>query len=71
MILLEPSKPLAWAIDARGASDAFRATWHAERTLGAAASTLATFVDVPDAKSPIRVRAWADDGTLFETSLSW
>ncbi len=72
MILLEPSMPLAWAVDSRGTTnDAFRATWHAERTLGSAPATLATFVDVADAKSPIRVRAWGDDGTLFETTLSW
>jgi len=73
VILLEPSMPLAWAIDARGslARAAFRATWHAERTLGSAPAALPTFVDVRDGKPPIRVRAWADDGTLFETALSW
>ncbi len=70
VILLEPSMPLAWAVDAHGASrPAFRATWHAERTLGSAPAALPTFVDVADAKSPIRVRAWADDGTLHEASL--
>ncbi len=73
IILLEPSLPLAWAVDARGTSDAFHATWHAERTLGAAAATLPTFVDLPcdeaSPKSPIRVRAWGDDGTLYEASL--
>ncbi len=74
VILLEPSMPLAWAVDARGANarETFHASWHAERTLGAAPATVPTFVDVgPEGKSPIRVRAWGDDGTLFETSLSW
>jgi hypothetical protein len=72
--LLEPSMPLAWAVDARGANarETFRASWHAERTLGAAPATLSTIASVgPEGKSPIRVRAWGDDGTLFETSLSW
>jgi hypothetical protein len=71
VVLLEPSMPLAWAVDARGEGGAFRATWHAERTLGSAPAELPTFVDVPDAKSPIRVRAWGDDGTLHEASLSF
>ncbi len=71
VILLEPSLPLAWAIDARGASDTFRATWHAERTLGAAPATLPTFVDVASPKSPIRVRAWGDDGTLYESVVTF
>jgi DNA modification methylase len=75
VVLLEPNMPLAWALDARGArtaNDAFRATWHAERTLGAAPATLATTASVArGSKPPIRVHAWGDDGTLFETSLSW
>jgi hypothetical protein len=71
VILLEPSMPLAWAVDGRGANDVFHPTWHAERTLGVGAATLPTFADIAAPKSPIRVRAWGDDGTLFETSLSF
>jgi DNA modification methylase len=68
VILHEPSMPLAWAVDASGGKGAFRATWHAERTLGTAPAQLPTFVDVK-AKGTIRVRAWGDDGTLHEATL--
>jgi hypothetical protein len=63
--------PLAWAVDTGAASGVFRATWHAERTLGAPAATLPTFADVVAPKSPIRIRAWGDDGTLFEAALTF
>jgi hypothetical protein len=69
--LREPRLPLAWAIDAGVASGVFRATWHAERTLGAPAATLPTFADLVSPRSPIRVRAWGDDGTLFEAALTF
>jgi DNA modification methylase len=68
VILKAPSMPLAWAVDA-GGKGTFRATWHAERTLGNAPAELPTFTDVPKTKGPIRVRAWADDGTLHEATL--
>jgi DNA modification methylase len=69
VILLEPSMPLAWAIDTSGGKDAFRASWHAERTLGTSPAALPTFADVPKPKGAIRVRAYADDGTLHEAKL--
>jgi DNA modification methylase len=69
VILHEPSMPLAWAIDASGGKGVFRASWHAERTLGASRPALPTFVDVSKPKGTIRVRAWADDGTLHEAAL--
>jgi len=71
VILLEPSLPVAWALDAHGTNEPFRASWHAERRLGAAAATLPTFADVAAPKSPIRVRAWGDDGTLYEAKLAF
>jgi len=69
VILHEPSMPLAWAIDAGPDQGVFRATWHAERTLGTSPARIPTFADIPKAKSTIRVRAWADDGTLHEATL--
>ena len=73
VILHEPSMPLAWAVDAHGGRDVFRASWHAERTLGTAPAALPTFADIPNAPTTrgatLRVRAWADDGTLHEASL--
>jgi DNA modification methylase len=66
--LSAPTMPLAWAIDARGTDDAFQATWHAERSLGRA-DTLPAFADVMTPKGAIRVRAWGDDGTLFEAKV--
>jgi len=69
VILHEPSMPLAWAIDAGPDQGVFRATWHAERTLGTSPARIPTFADIPKAKGTIRVRAWADDGTLHEATL--
>jgi DNA modification methylase len=69
VILHEPSMPLAWAVDASGGKGVFHASWHAERTLGAAPAELPTFADVAKPKGDIRVRAYADDGTLHEATL--
>jgi DNA modification methylase len=71
IVLEEPSLPLAWAVDARGTSDVFRASWHAERTMGGSAEALPTVANVGAPESPIQVRAWGDDGTLFEATLAF
>ena len=64
VILREPKEPLAWAVDTSG-EDVFRATWHAERTLGGPAE-IPPFVDLERAPKSVRVRAWGDDGTVYE-----
>jgi DNA modification methylase len=64
VILRDPKMPLAWAVDTT-AGEIFQATWHAERTLGGPA-TIPQFVDLDRAPTRVRVRAWADDGTLYE-----
>jgi adenine-specific DNA-methyltransferase len=63
--LREPKLPLAWAVDTSGA-EIFRATWHAERTLGASPASIPHHVDLPNAPKALRVRAWGDDGALYE-----
>jgi SAM-dependent methyltransferase len=62
--LREPKLPLAWAVDTTG-GDVFRASWHAERTLGGPAA-IPQFVDLERVPKKLRVRAWGDDGTLHE-----
>jgi DNA modification methylase len=68
--LQEPSMPLAWAIDTSGDQrcPVFRATWHAERSSGRA-DTLPTHANIEPSKT-VHVRAWGDDGTLYETKLT-
>jgi hypothetical protein len=65
VVLREPSMPLAWAVDL-AAEGPFRGTWHAERS-GGRADSLPAYADVEIPREPIRVHAWGDDGTLFET----
>lgn len=64
VILREPKLPLAWAVDATG-GEVFRATWHAERTLGGPAR-IPQFVDLDSPRKRVRVRAWGDDGTVYD-----
>ncbi len=61
---VDPNEPLAWSVDTTGA-DVFRATWHAERTPGGPAS-IPAFVDLDAAPEKVRVRAFGDDGTLYD-----
>jgi DNA methylase len=65
VVLREPAMPLAWSVEVNGA------TWHAERTSGRA-DTVPSVADIAmsESRAPIHVRAWGDDGTLFELVLS-
>ncbi len=73
--LLEPSEPLAWAIDASPlVRPPFTTTWHAERTLGTKPLPVPREVVVPyagsgDGSGGVRVRVYGDDGRVGETEI--
>jgi DNA modification methylase len=61
--LIEPSEPLAWAIDvAYDRRGPFRTAWHSERAPGARAVRAAPEAALENAPGPIAVRVWYDDG---------
>jgi hypothetical protein len=64
--LLEPSEPLAWAVDgACDPSGPFRVAWHSERAPGARAVRAAlTEATLDSAPGPLAVRVWYDDGRV-------
>jgi DNA modification methylase len=63
--LLEPSEPLAWAIDvAWDPSRPFRVAWHSERKPGARAVRAAHEATLEISPGPLAVRVWYDDGRV-------
>jgi DNA modification methylase len=63
--LLEPTEPLAWAIDsAWDPSGPFRIAWHSERTPGARAVPAAQKATIDVTAGPVAVRVWYDDGRV-------
>jgi DNA modification methylase len=63
--LTTPEEPLAWAVDADGASSVFTCTAHAERTLGARSQPCPDVLRV--ASRPRAVRVYLDSGHVLET----
>jgi hypothetical protein len=63
--LLEPTEPLAWAIDLGGPRDApFQADWHSERAPGAHTKAALREASLKAPRGPIAVRVWHDDGSV-------
>lgn len=68
--LIEPTAPLAWAIDSRfDASGPFRVVWHSERAPGARARPAERVAVLEDAPGPIAIRVFYDDGAVATTVL--